>query len=257
MSNLPSNFKDLQIDLLSYGVDNNSILNVFYYKDETGKYVEYRTRDLVREEEEKIEVVSVGEEVNGFRRVMFSNGKVGFQDREGNVLQYRFSIASDFNEYGFAMIGTSDGVTWINREFKKLTSRGSWTILEDKFALLPTGVSEYVNGLSIISFNRRSKRQTFVLDTNGQKVVFRDSKRDLAVEFESQTDIRSSLAEDGYQITSKGIFFANGTFMMFEDLVDLSEIREVLGNLGASAFEQEKLRDGKRVSLMPNASKSK
>lgn len=44
--------------------------------------------------------------VNGFARVLLSNGKFGYVDEDDNLMPYSFDIAFDFNELGFAMVGT-------------------------------------------------------------------------------------------------------------------------------------------------------
>ncbi len=65
----------------------------------------------------KIKGVS-GEFVNGFMLVQMNTGKFGYiRKSDGQLLPYRFAIASNFNELGFAVVGTLSGVTWINKNF--------------------------------------------------------------------------------------------------------------------------------------------
>lgn len=250
MITLPSKFKSLEIDWYAYGVNNNDTVTTFYLKDDEGKTTEINTHDSIRETEE-CRVVSVGEEVNGFRRVEFSNGKIGFQDASGKVAPYKFNIASDFNEYGFAIVGTMYGVTWINSEFKKLTARGTWTFMEDQFIEMPTRIQNFVLGMSSVSYMRRSKREAFFIDIEGKKVQFVDELHEQYVDFGGTYDSEAGFNELGYKITSKGVYFANGSFMGFEEIIKLPEASELLGKISRNKLEQ--LETDKKMALLPNS----
>lgn len=245
MISLPSNFKALTIDMYAFGVDNNYTFTTFYYRDENGVFHEYKTRDAVREREE-VTVVSVGEEVNGFRRVEYSNGKIGFQTAEGKLISYKFNIASDFNACGLAMVGLNGGVTWINSEFKKLTSKGNWTMMEDEFSSLPLEVSDFVAGLSSVEVGRMTRIKAFFIDQEGKRMEFFHSASGSTVNFEGKFSNGSSFEESGYKITSEGVYFACGQFLTFEEVVKLPQMDAILSTLNAGMV-QEKM--GKSLHL--------
>ena len=56
--------------------------------------------------------------VNGFKLVQTANKEYAYIREKDNVLlPYRYDIATDFNEYGYAMVGKDAKVSWIDREF--------------------------------------------------------------------------------------------------------------------------------------------
>ena len=65
------------------------------------------------------EIVEENEEfVNGFKVVKFANGQYGYiRESDNKLLPYRYDLAFDFNEYGYAMVGRNGTVTWINKDF--------------------------------------------------------------------------------------------------------------------------------------------
>ncbi len=72
--------------------------------------------------------------VNGFKVVKTKNGEYGYIREEDNcLLPYRFDVALDFNEHGLAMVGKHGYVTWINKNFEYLDSRGQMTMEQEGF----------------------------------------------------------------------------------------------------------------------------
>ena len=56
--------------------------------------------------------------VNGFKVVQTANKEYAYIREKDNVLlPYRYDIATDFNEYGYAMVGKDAKVSWIDKEF--------------------------------------------------------------------------------------------------------------------------------------------
>ena len=45
-------------------------------------------------------------------------------EKDNILLPYRYDIATDFNEYGFAMIGKNGKVSWIDKKFNYLNIEG-------------------------------------------------------------------------------------------------------------------------------------
>ena len=59
--------------------------------------------------------------VNGFKLVEFNDNRYGYIREEDHLLMpYRYDIASDFNEFGLAIVGKNGSVSWINKNFEYL-----------------------------------------------------------------------------------------------------------------------------------------
>ncbi len=85
--------------------------------------------------------------VNGFKVVLITNGEYAYiRESDNTLLPYRYDVATDFNEYGYAMVGKDGKVSWINKDFEYLNSEGKMVkehINEDP----PRGFVENVNDI--------------------------------------------------------------------------------------------------------------
>ena len=62
---------------------------------------------------------------NGFKVVKMANKEYAyFSLKENKLLPYRYDFASDFNDYGLAIIGKDGRVSWINQNFEYLNFLG-------------------------------------------------------------------------------------------------------------------------------------
>lgn len=87
-----------------------------------GSFVQSRKQDKYSNVIEK----TSEEFVNGFMLVRVENGEFAYiREADYRLLPYGFAFAADFNEHGFAVVGTDRGLTWINRDFCYLSSDGS------------------------------------------------------------------------------------------------------------------------------------
>lgn len=174
---------------------------MFYYTDETGKIRKfigskcssYPFDNKIIEEDPAF--------INGFKRVKYEDGTYSFKKEDGTILRKKFFIASNFNEYGFAMVGDDLGVTWINRDFEVL-------ILDDyeKVRWVPVDITyfKYIDCIGPIyhqrlirlknptgfeaidgfSNNLRPMSQVYVngellyIDSNGNVVCFEEHRRE-------------------------------------------------------------------------------
>lgn len=58
---------------------------------------------------------------NGFKAVALEDGKFGYvRESDNKLLDYRYDVALDFNEYGLAMAGNDGKVGWIDQNFQFL-----------------------------------------------------------------------------------------------------------------------------------------
>ena len=66
--------------------------------------------------------------VNGFKIVKTKNCQALYVKEENNlIIPYIFDIATNFNEYGLAMVAKDNKVSWINKDFKYITKDGTTT----------------------------------------------------------------------------------------------------------------------------------
>lgn len=109
-----------------------------------------------RLEKSDIIVDDSNEFVNGFKVVQTKNGEYAYVREVDNVLlPYRYDIASNFNEYGFAMVGKGGRVSWIDKEFKYLALDGNmhFNNLQDSYFGFDgwKGVSDFSKGSTPLS----------------------------------------------------------------------------------------------------------
>lgn len=72
--------------------------------------------------------------VNGFKIVELSNGQFAYVNLENELLPYRFDVASNFNEYGLAMIANNNEVSWIDKDFNYISWHGTTEKYDNKLS---------------------------------------------------------------------------------------------------------------------------
>ena len=99
-------------DLLGYSYTiNKEVLIPINFPRYRGWYVRNAKSDQIIDESKDF--------VNGFKVVQTANKEYAYVREKDNVLlPYRYDIATDFNEYGYAMVGKDAKVSWIDREFR-------------------------------------------------------------------------------------------------------------------------------------------
>ena len=84
--------------------------------------------------------------VNGFKVVQTANLEYAYvREADNKLLPYRYDIATDFNEYGYAMVGKEAKVSWIDRNFRYFDATFETFLDEEK------NKSDRFNGFSSIS----------------------------------------------------------------------------------------------------------
>ena len=99
-------------ELLGYSYTiNKEVLISIDFPRYRGGYVRKAKSDQIIDESKDF--------VNGFKVVQTANKEYAYVREKDNVLlPYRYDIATDFNEYGYAMVGKDAKVSWIDREFR-------------------------------------------------------------------------------------------------------------------------------------------
>ncbi len=140
-------------------------------------------------------IVAEEDFVNGFKVVTLENGQFGYVRESDNVLlPNRYDIAFNFNQYGLAMVGRRNGVTWIDKNFNYQSIPFEEMVedeVEDEYSLWQTiyDFSEGKTPLSLMEINgSREYREEIggyydrskcaYLTTDGTKMKFRKVDED-------------------------------------------------------------------------------
>lgn len=261
--NLPSQFDQLEFRL---GNDENNADKepVFASYRVIKDNREYWYMSRITEQSDEI-VLEDANFVNGFKRVQFRDNTFGYKNEKGDILPYRFCIASNFNEYGFAMVGRSLGVTWINDRFETLVvdnDGNHWTPLttkrDDLFCFDPSVEFPYAEesfiALDKFSNSNRASSQVFsaiagvfYIDKEGKLITFKEyggTEDDFATMFDMH-DIKDILANlkrtrfnsDGYALRLRPdgiVLFDRGVYAYACDVIALAEDTRFLSTLSKS-----------------------
>lgn len=95
------------------------------------------------------------DEVNGFTRVLMKDGKFALYDVVNDKFSaFTYDVVTDFNDFGYAMVGRYGGVTWIDRNFNVIDREGKLSLdngenINNKNSF--TSVHAFSNGKSPLS----------------------------------------------------------------------------------------------------------
>ena len=92
-----------------------------YRENENNTYIihgENATKVIETNTKEKFgyKIIERNDYINGFQLVKFSDGLFGYV-RNDKILRYKFELATDFNEYGLAIVGNYGSIGWVNKNF--------------------------------------------------------------------------------------------------------------------------------------------
>lgn len=188
--------------------------------------------------------------MNGFKVVKTKNGECAYiREKDNKMLPYRYDVASDFNEHGFAMVAKSGMVTWINKDFQYLSAIGNmvdeidiserssrmngWEAVfqfsKGDIPLSRIHSRSYCNRVSYFGIDGEIK--TFQPYDGKEKVSTKSYKFWNAVDFD----------EDGYAISQYNILSAKGYCCTSQDFLELLREKGVLDEIfdDASKFYKE------------------
>ena len=209
--------------------NNTKNINYIVYdeNDEKRKY-SVNLNDCKRPEKSTEIVDDSNDFVNGFKVVKTNNGEYAYLREEDNLLlPFRYDLAFNFNEYGFAIVCKDGKVTWIDRDFKFLNIQGemvedntdSWDNF-DGFS----GISEFSEGeIPLSRLFICDDQEVCYFSTDGiiKEFSIYDGKinKDLSIKcFYNGT----SFDDDGHAKCDNGVLFAKGFYVSYEDLIIFS-----------------------------------
>lgn len=197
--------------------------------------------------------------VNGFKLVQTANKEYAYVREEDNtLLPYRYDIATDFNEYGYAMVGKDDRVSWIDRKFRYFDADEEKFLDEeerdyDKFNGF-ISVSDFSNGEIPLSRvgkydNTISDNKYFIryLGIDGKIKNFRNYDGTRINEYSSLNKFLyegTDFDKNGIAVTNtyKGqvALLASGYYILERDLIELCKNNGILKTLERNIKIQER-----------------
>lgn len=158
------------------------------------------------------------EYINGYKQVKSKNGVYFIRELDGRILPYYFDAASNFNEYGLAMVQKNGSFSWINGQLQYLTKDGVWKVLRQ---------GEQLNGWSIITPFQNGSLSKLTSKGPVQKVCFFNTLG-MIQKFTSysnpqisyDTFIRSTdFDQDGIALADDKILFSEGYYISQNDAI--------------------------------------
>ena len=167
--------------------------------------------------------------INGYKIVKTADNKYSFvREVDNKLLPYRYDIVTNFNKYGYAMVGKNGKVSWIDTKFRYLDINGNMVIdtLDDEFNGYNL-VNKFSNGnipISRITRYNGMRKQTSYINSDGEIMEFNyyNDKLDSSIKvkyFNNGTDFN----DNGYARSDNNILFAKGYFCTFNSLIDICE----------------------------------
>ncbi len=200
--------------------------------------------------------------VNGFKVVKTSTGEYAYVRESDNILMpYRYDIATDFNEHGFAMVGKNGFVTWIDKDFRYLNRKGEMVKEEtDNSFYSWEGVDDFSKGEIPLSrvFVREHGNSTFgkmaYFTTDGTLKKFykydgEEIDRSNAItDFDGICSNRTLFDKKNYISCSERLLFAKGYYIEYKDIVKIpgvydlvsSNVEHLLNEKDGKGFRLEK-----------------
>lgn len=189
--------------------------------------------------------------VNGFKVVKTANGEYAYvRESDNSLLPFRYDIAFDFNEFGFAIVGKDGSVSWIDKDFKYLNLQGEMVEeeLDDSWTKFDgwQGISAFSKGdipLSRVYDGRNTYSRISYFGTDGKlKEFYRyDGKID---NYFSTFTFKSgqTFDEKGHAIADDYILFAKGYYVSYKDFIKLSIEKGFIDSISADVekcFDKE------------------
>lgn len=178
-----------------------------------------------RPERSDIIVQEAEEFVNGYKVVQTANGEYAYVRENDNILlPYRYDIAYNFNEFGFAIVGKEGSVSWIDKDFKFLNLKGEMVEESSLYSWYWNAwqkVSSFSKGsipLSLVYDGRHHYGKSAYFGIDGKMKEFYHygcNKDAYATSFFQDGTI---FDERGYAQADQYVLLASGYLVSYEDL---------------------------------------
>ena len=273
MSELPKEIKSIKGSVYSF-VDNKTERYAYILNEGTDKEVRvnvllpYYSRPDI-----SFDIIDDSRDfVNGFKLVQTANMEYAYVKEEGNtLLPFRYDVATDFNEYGYAMVGKDGKVSWIDKNFKYLNS---------KYEMVNEDSSKFNGFLSVSDFSKGEhplskvcscsydwNKKTSYFGVDGKIKEFSRYDGEIIRDSDSIKNF-SYYSEDfndkGYATANNDwlILLSSGYYLYTKDLIRICEEKGFLDTISSRVEKQEEaynkfIRDieEKTINLADNLSK--
>ena len=190
--------------------------------------------------------------VNGYKVVQTDNEEYAYVREEDNkLLPYRYDIATDFNEYGYAIVGKDARVSWIDRNFRYFNPKEKKFIEEYEIGSYYRfngflGVNDFSNGeyplskVYCLGYNNAvsylgidGKIKEFV-NYDGEIIRNDQSNKNFSYDSEDFNDLGYAKANN-----EELILLSNGYYLSAKDLIGICEEKEFLDTINSRIEKQE------------------
>lgn len=201
--------------------------------------------------------------VNGFKVVQTSNGEYAYvREADATLLPYRYDVAFDFNEYGFAIVGKEARVSWIDKDFKYFNRYGD--MVEEPFT---TVFYRFIGWHAISNFSKGSipLSQVFDLSCTENRVYYFGVDGKLRKFYKYDGEIYDSIQkisfregtifdENGHAFADDELLFAKGYYITLKDITKLCLQKGLIDSISEDAEKCFDKETGKvlKKELKPN-----
>ena len=251
MSELPKEIKSIKGSVYSF-VDNKTERYAYILNEGTDKEVRvtvllpYYSRPDI-----SCDIIDGSRDfVNGFKVVQTANMEYAYVKEESNtLLPFRYDIATDFNEYGYAMVGKDGKVSWIDKNFK---------YLNNKYEMVNEDSSKFNGFLSVSDFSKEEhplskvcscgsdwNRKTSYFCVDGKIKEFSRYDGEIIRDSDSIKNF-SYYSEDfndkGYATANNDwlILLSSGYYLSVKDLIRICEEKGFLDTINNKIERQER-----------------
>lgn len=168
--------------------------------------------------------------INGFKVVQTSNGEYAYvRESDNTLLPFRYDVAFDFNQYGFAIVGRDGSVSWIDTSFRYLDLNGNMVEeeLDKNYAEFNgwQGISNFSEGsipLSRVYDGRNTPGKVSYFGINGKFKEFYKYNGEIDDSFSRNCFNGGTIFdESGFAMADGNMLFARGYYLSYEDLIKL------------------------------------
>ena len=185
--------------------------------------------------------------VNGYKVVQTANKEYAYiREKDNTLLPFRYDIATDFNRYGYAMVGKDGNVSWIDKNFNYLNSKGEM--------VKESPLNEYANfdgfyrvddfSNSDIPLSRVCYKYSDLVSyfgTNGKLKEFYNYDGKTIEDFSNNQFLNGTcFYEGGYATTDNRILLSKGYSIYTKDLISICDGKGFFNTISKNIEKQEK-----------------
>lgn len=202
--------------------------------------------------------------INGYKVVQTSNGEYAYiRQSDFQLLPFRYDIASDFNEYGFAMVGKEGSVSWIDTSFRYLNLKGD--MVEEDFNISYgyakfngwQGISDFSKGnipLSQVYDGRNAYERVSYFGVDGKFKEFYEYNGKIVDSFPISSFRQGTLFdENGWAMAEGNMLFSRGYYLSHKDLIEICKQK---GFITLISEDADKCFDKETGKVLKNVTKN-